>query len=287
MSPAVSTKKAKRRPVAPARAWANYLRRYRPGLVEFVLDGLRDRYGRPAWVPRLDAVSELVLTILTQNTADVNAERAFVALREHYPSPEAVPVVAHRRGTGGPDDEADARRPDGWGGEGLPAGRPPDWGAIEAAPLDELIETIRHGGLAYQKAPRIQASLRTIRAQRGAYDLDFLADLTPTDARAWLTTIPGVGKKTASIVLLFCYGMPLMPIDTHVERVSKRIGLLPPKAPLELAHDLVLALIEDDQMYEAHVNLITHGRAICHARNPRHEICPVAARCRSVNPKAP
>ena len=284
MSPtAARPVKRKRRAVDPARAWANYLKRYRPGLVPFVVERLEGQYGRPVWMPRLDAVSELILTILTQNTADVNAEKAFVALRERYPAPDSVPIAVHRRGTDGLDT---GRPPAGWGGEGLPPGRPPDWAAVEDAPLDELIDTIRGGGLAYQKAPRIQASLRMIREARGAYDLDFLADMPATEARAWLTTIPGIGKKTASIVLLFCYGMPLFPIDTHVERVSKRIGLLPAKAPLELAHDLFLGLFEPDQMYEAHVTLITHGREICHARNPRHEICPVADRCRFVNPKA-
>ena len=251
-----------------------------------MVERLDEHYGRPVWSPRLDPISELVLTILTQNTADVNAERAFVALREAYPSSESLPVVAHRRGEA--LDEPDvARAPDGWGGEGLPPGRAPEWGAVEHAPPDELMEVIRHGGLAYQKAPRIQAALRTIREARGAYDLSFLADMPPLEARTWLTTIPGIGKKTASIVLLFCYGLPLMPIDTHVERVSKRIGLLPPKAPLDVAHDLFLAVFRDEQMYEGHVNLITHGRRICHARNPQHEICPVAARCRFVNPKAP
>ena len=283
MSP-TTPRKRKRKPVEPARAWANYLKRYRPGLVEFTLERLAERYGRPIWVPRLDAVSELILTILTQNTADVNAEKAFVALREHFPSPDTVPLVVHRRGADGADT---GRPPAGWGGEGLPPGRPPNWAAVEDAPIDELIETIRHGGLAYQKAPRIQGSLRAIREQRGDYNLDFLAEMSAIDARAWLTKIPGIGKKTASIVLLFCYGMQLMPIDTHVERVSKRIGLLPPKAPLELAHDLFLALFPQDRMYEAHVSLITHGRQICHARNPQHEICPVAEHCRFVNPKAP
>jgi endonuclease-3 len=145
---------------------------------------------------------------------------------------------------------------------------------------------IRIGGLANQKAPRIQAALRTIREARGDYDLSFLASMPALEARAWLTTIPGIGKKTASIVLLFCFGLPLFPIDTHVERVSKRIGLLPPKAPLELAHEMALAILEPERMYDLHVNLITHGREICHARFPKHELCPVAERCRFVNPKA-
>jgi endonuclease-3 len=281
MSPAANPKPkfARRRVRAdPAKKWAAYLRRYRPGLVEFVDGRLAERYGQRTWVPRLDPISELVLTILTQNTADVNAERAFVALRVRYPSPDSVPVITHRHGE---------RPPEGWGGDGLPPGRAPDWASVEDAPIDELIDTIRIGGLAYQKGPRIQAALRTIREARGDYDLSFLASMPALEARDWLTTIPGIGKKTASIVLLFCFGLPLFPIDTHVERVSKRIGLLPPKAPLEVAHEMALATLPPERMYELHVNLITHGREICHARFPRHELCPVAERCRFVNPKAP
>jgi endonuclease-3 len=269
-----------------ARAWARRLERTRPGLVEFVLDRLSDRYGLPVWQARLDPISELVLTILTQNTADVNAERAFQSLRDAYPSPESVAVVQHRRGAGD-STGGESRRPDGWGGEGLGPGRPPMWALIEDAPVDELIGVIRHGGLAYQKAPRIQAALRRIREERGEYDLDFLRELPAREARDWLTQIPGIGKKTASIVLLFCFDAPLFPIDTHVERVSKRIGLLPQKAPLDLAHEMSLEIFPGSDMYRAHVNLITHGREICHARNPRHEICPIAERCRFVNPKAP
>jgi endonuclease III len=215
-------------------------------------------------------------------------------LRVRFPSPDSVPVAYHRRGvpadgTDGTDgaQEGATRAPDGWGGEGLPPGRPPDWAAIEATPVEDLIEVIRHGGLAYQKAPRIQAALRRIREERGDYSLAFLAELPPREARDWLTQIPGIGKKTASIVLLFCFGLPLFPIDTHVERVSKRIGLLPPKVPLELAHELFLELFPASEMYTAHVLLITHGRAICQARSPRHDICPVAERCRFIDPKAP
>jgi endonuclease-3 len=276
-------KRRRQTPDQAAKAWVKRLLRTRPGLVEFVLGRLSATYGTPVWEARLDAISELVLTILTQNTADVNAEKAFVALREAYPSPESVPIVAHRRGAGA-DDES--RRPDGWGGEGLPPGRPPNWALVEDAPIGELIEVIRGGGLAYQKAPRIQAALRRIREERGAYSLDFLATMAPREARDWLVQIPGIGKKTASIVLLFCYDLALFPIDTHVERVSKRIGLLPAKAPLDQAHEMFLDLFPPGDMYRAHVNLITHGREICHARNPKHEICPVAERCRFVNPKA-
>jgi endonuclease-3 len=279
-----STRRRRRTPEQAGRAWVKRVQRTRPGLVAFVLERLSERYGRPVWQARLDAVSELVLTILTQNTADVNAERAFEALRRAYPSPDSVPIAQHRRGAG---EEGESRRPDGWGGEGLPPGRPPNWALIESTPPDELIEVIRMGGLAYQKAPRIQAALRRIREERGDYDLAFLATLPAREARDWLVQIPGIGRKTASIVLLFCFDLPLFPIDTHVERVSKRIGLLPPKAPLDQSHEIFLELFRPEDMYGAHVNLITHGRAICHARFPKHELCPVAERCRFVNPKAP
>ena len=234
--------------------------------------GLAGYYGTPAWERRLDPTSELILTILTQNSADTNAEKAFEALRRAYPG--SGDMVEHHLGAG-------------WGGAGLPPGAAPDWQRVEFAPLEELIETIRPGGLAPQKAPRLQASLRTIRERGGTYSLEFLGDMPALEARDWLTQIPGIGRKTASIVLLFCFGMPLMPVDRHVERVAKRIGLIPPRASADDAHELFLALLEPDEMYEAHVNLIQHGRRICHARGPEHEICPVAARCRFYDPKAP
>jgi endonuclease-3 len=256
----------------PGRSYAKRLERYRPGLVPYVLDGLASIYGRPTWEPRLDPTSELILTILTQNSADVNAEVAFQALREAYPSGLATQV--HNPGAG-------------WGGVGLPEGAPPDWYAVETAPIPELTDVIRPGGLANQKAPRLQSSLRRIREERGDYSLEFLAGMDPLEARDWLTSFDGIGRKTASILLLFCFEMPLMPIDRHVERVSHRIGLLPPKATIDEAHDLFLGVFAPDQMYEAHVNLIQHGRRICHARKPDCAACPVRPRCRFVDPKAP
>jgi len=278
------TKPRRRRPPDPAAAWRRRLERTRPGVVEDILDRLVVLHGRPSWERRLDATSELVLTILSQNTADLNSERAFQALRDRYPAPQA-PVEVHRI----PAADGSERAPDGWGGVGLDPGRPPDWLAVESAPTDELVATIRSGGLAEQKAPRIQEALRTIRAARGddSYSLDFLADLPAREARDWLTRIPGIGPKTASVVLLFCFGTPLMPVDTHVERVSKRLGLIPPGASLALAHDAWLELVPEDRMYEAHVSLIHHGRAVCAARRPRHDACPLADRCRFLDPKAP
>jgi len=237
-----------------------------------VLAALATLHGHPAWERRLDPTSELVLTILSQNSADINAERAFESLRAAYPSSRAA-----ERHLPGP----------GWGGEGLSEGAPPDWIAVETAPLPELVEAIRPGGLANQMAPRIQATLRTIREARGEHSLEFLADMTPLDARAWLTAIDGIGKKTASVLLMFSFGLPLMPVDRHVERVSHRIGLIPPKATADDAHDLYLAMLEPDEMYEAHVNLIRHGRLVCQARRPACDRCPIRPRCRFVDPKAP
>jgi endonuclease-3 len=262
----------KRKFTDPGASYAKRLERYRPGLVRYVLDELAGRYGRPTWERRLDPTSELILTILTQNSADTNAEVAFEALRLAYPG--AGIAEEHRPGAG-------------WGGFGMSPGTAPDWASVEFAPLPELTDVIRPGGLANQKAPRLQATLRRIREERGDYSLEFLGEMSARDARDWLTSIDGIGRKTASVLLLFSFGLPLMPIDRHVERVSRRVGLLPPKATIDEAHDLFLGVFQPDEMYEAHVNLIQHGRKVCHAQRPDHDACPLRARCRYVDPKAP
>jgi endonuclease III len=264
-------RRARRKP-NPYLAWAKRLDRTRPGLVGFTLDSLADVYGHPAYERRWDPTSELVLTILTQNSADVNAEYAFIELRKAYPSDR--PSERHAPGAG-------------WGGVGLPDGVPPDWALVDMAPLEELVEVIRPGGLPNGKAKGIKAALRAIHEARGDYSLEFLADMPALEARAWLTGIKGVGVKTASVVLLFSFGMPLMPVDRHVERVSSRVGLIPKMNTADAAHDYFLAMLEPDQMHEAHVNLIRHGRLICHAQRPAHELCPLRERCRFVDPKAP
>ena len=270
---------AKRRrkpgPEQVARAWARKLARQRPGLVDFVLDSLAAAYGRPVWRRRLDPTSELILTILSANSADVNAEVAFESLRAAYPSAPPPP--------GAPSEP----RPfAGWGGRGLPNLPPPDWSAVEVAPLSQLTDVIRPGGLANQKAPRIQAALTALRTSGGSYSLEFLAARSPLEARDWLAAIPGIGKKTASVVLLFGFGLPLMPVDRHVHRVSQRLGLIGPKVDPDQAHDLYLELLAPGQMYEAHVSLIEHGRRTCHAQRPDCEHCPLAPRCRYFDPKA-
>jgi len=266
--------KRKRAKPDPVRAWRRRLDRYRPNLARDTLDALAARFGHPVWERRLDPTAELILTILTQSTADVNAEQAFVALRAAYPS--GGTVAHHEPGVG-------------WGGAGLPDGAPPDWAAIETAPVEELMNVIRPAGLFTQKAPRIQATLRKIREERGDYSLEFLVSMAPIAARDWLSAIPGIGKKTASVLLLFCFNHPLMPIDRHVERVSRRIGLLPPKGPLEVDHDRYIAMLAGapERSYETHVLLIHHGREICQALRPKHELCPIRHRCRFVDPKAP
>jgi endonuclease-3 len=248
--------------------------------VEFVLHCINERYGEPVWQRVHDPTSELVLTILSQNSADTNAEKAFEALRAAYPGRPSWP------GEGEAAAAPRVNRP-GWGGSGLAQAVAPDWLAVEMAPLDELIDVIRPGGLAPQKAPRIQASLQRLREANGDHSLEFLGDLTPLAARAWLTGIDGVGVKTASVVLMMSFGMPLMPVDRHVERVSKRIGLLPARVTAEQAHDRYLALLELEQCYPMHVGLITHGRRTCHARVPDCDDCPIAPRCRYLDRRAP
>jgi endonuclease-3 len=270
--PAAKPKSRKRRKPDPIVAWKRRLDRYRPGLVDFTLDELAGIYGHPEWVRRLDPTSELILTILTQNTADTNAEVAFERLRAFYPS--GLAPEHHNPG-------------EGWGGRGLKDGAPPDWTRVEFAPIEELMDVIRPAGIATQKGPRIQASLRKIREERGDHSLEFLGDMPALEARDWLTRIDGIGKKTASVLLLFSFGLPLMPVDRHVERVARRIGLIGPKATADDAHELFLGMLEPDQMFEAHVNLIQHGRVICHARRPDCPNCPVRLRCRYFDPKAP
>ena len=267
--------KPKRRPPDPFRAWRRRLDRGRPGLVGDTLAALRQMYGAPTWQRVHDPTSELVLTILSQNSADINAERAFDALRARWPS-DVAPQEAPNK----------VNRP-GWGGVGIGAAPPPDWAAVAAASPEELIEVIRPGGLAPQKAPTIHAALARIYAERGDFSLEFLGDMAPLEALAWLTSIPGIGRKTASVVLLFSFGMPLMPVDRHVERVSKRIGLIPPKSTALQAHDYYLQLLEPEQVHEAHVNLITHGRQTCHALRPACGRCAIAHRCRYFDRRAP
>jgi endonuclease-3 len=147
------------------------------------------------------------------------------------------------------------------------------------APTDEVAEAIRTAGLANQKAPRIQEALRTIERERGELSLDFLRDMPVAEAEAWLTGIKGVGRKTAAIVLLFAMGRAAFPVDTHVHRVTGRLGLIPPGMSADKAHDWLAALGDPDTYYPMHINLIRHGRAVCRARVPQCERCPLTDLC--------
>ncbi|MBE9523646.1 MAG: endonuclease III [Chloroflexi bacterium] len=196
-------------------------------------------YGEPIWRNPLPAIDELVSTILSQNTNDNNRDRAFDALRERYPT----------------------------------------WELVRDADTDHVIEAIRVAGLANQKGPRIQNVLRKITELRGDLELDFLRAYSPQDAYDWLLQFKGVGPKTASIVLQFALGMPAFPVDTHVYRVSGRLGLRPLKMNVEKAHSHLAAQFPPESYYAAHLNIIRLGREICQARRINCKICPLQALC--------
>jgi endonuclease-3 len=200
---------------------------------------LREHYGYPTWRQHLAPLDELVNCILSQSTSDTNRDKGYDALLARYPS----------------------------------------WEAVRDAPPVEVVETIRPAGLANQKGPRIQEVLHTISAERGELSIDFLRDLPLDDARAWLMSLNGVGPKTAAIVLCFAFNRPAFPVDTHVHRVSERIGLLPPRTNAEKAHPIMEAIVPPADYYAFHLNMIAHGRAVCRARQPNCDQCPLTAHC--------
>ncbi|HQU36818.1 MAG TPA: hypothetical protein PLR65_09545, partial [Anaerolineales bacterium] len=184
-------------------------------------------------------VHKLVLTILSRNTNDLNRDRAFNLLREKFPT----------------------------------------WEEVRNAKTKDVIETIRPAGLANQKGPRIQQVLKAITEERGNMDLSFLKTMSVDDARNWLTKFNGVGPKTAAIVLCFSLGMPAFPVDTHVYRVTGRIGLRPEKMTVEQAHPHLESLFPPETYYAAHLNIIRLGREICTARKAMCEKCPIVKLC--------
>lgn len=196
-------------------------------------------YGHPIWRDPLPAIDELVSTILSQNTNDNNRDKAFQALRRVFPT----------------------------------------WEAVRDAPLEAVIDAIRPAGLANQKGPRIQQVLRNITQERGNLDLSFLADMPTEEARAWLLKFHGVGPKTAAIVLQFALNKPAFPVDTHIYRVTGRLGLRDAKMTADQAHDHLARLLLPDTYYAAHLNIIRLGREICQARRPFCERCPLTDLC--------
>ncbi len=193
------------------------------------------------WRPHRDPMSELVLTILSQHTNDTLSGKAFAKLLAAFPA----------------------------------------WDAIAAAPVEALIDAIRDGGLARQKAPRIKAVLERIRDECPAYDLTFLHDLPLEDAKAWLRSLPGVGPKTAACVLMFALGRPALPVDTHVYRVARRLGFIDGNVTEAKAHALLEAIVPPEDTYAFHIALIKHGRYVCTARRPECGSCPLADICPS------
>jgi endonuclease-3 len=200
---------------------------------------LLEVYGEPAWRPHMDPVSELVSTILSQNTTDVNRDVAFERLRTRLPT----------------------------------------WEQVRDADLEEVIQAIRPAGLANQKGPRIQEALRFITQERGELELDFLAGWSVEEAKTWLCSMNGVGPKTAAIVLLFSLGQPAFPVDTHVHRVTRRLGLIGPRVSREKAHDLLEELVPSKDYYAFHLNVIRHGRQVCTSRKPQCQDCVLTGLC--------
>ena len=200
---------------------------------------LLEVYGEPTWRNPLPPVDELVSTILSQNTNDANRDRAFHALRAKFAA----------------------------------------WESVRDANAGDVVAAIRPAGLANQKGPRIQQVLRQITEERGGLDLSFLKDLPLEEARGWLMKFNGVGPKTAAIVLCFSLGRPAFPVDTHIYRVTGRIGLRPEKMTVEQAHPHLEALLPPETYYAAHLNLIRLGRDVCHARKPDCPNCPIRKLC--------
>lgn len=207
--------------------------------IKAVLGRLGEIFGFPTWRDPLQPVDELVCTILSQNTNDRNRDIAFTALKKRFTT----------------------------------------WEAVIAADEAEIIEAIRVAGLANQKGPRIKSVLTRILEERGNLDLSFLADLPLEEARAWLLRFKGVGRKTAAIVLQFSLNRPAFPVDTHIYRVTGRLGVRPLLLNVEQTHILMEELIDPRDFYAGHLNLIRLGREICHARQPECGRCPVSELC--------
>jgi len=202
---------------------------------------LEAEYGSRELVPDGDPLGTLIQTVLSQNTSDVNSGRAFRSLRAAFPR----------------------------------------WEEVAAANPESVSDAIRAGGLAQIKGRRIKAILRAIMTERASFELDFLKTMPLDRAREWLKDLPGVGDKTAACVLLFSLGRPALPVDTHVHRVSIRLGLIDVRVSAEKAHTILQRLVPEAHVYSFHVLMIEHGRKTCRARNPLCPACVMVSVCPS------
>ena len=210
-------------------------------LPDTIIEKLVAIYGEFEQTPRYNALDELIFTVLTQHTSDLNAERAFDRLREEIPT----------------------------------------WEEVMVADQQAIADAIFHGGMSNQKSKRIKDILADILDRRGELEIDFLREYSLNDAREWLIELPGVGPKTAAVVMSFALGMPAFPVDTHIHRVSKRLGLIDEKTTADAAHGIMESKVRPDLRFQLHMQLITHGRQICKARRPLCEQCPLLDECPS------
>jgi endonuclease-3 len=204
---------------------------------------LRADQGRFVPKPRLPVVDELVATVLSQHTSDTNSERAFAQLKAKFPT----------------------------------------WEQVADAPVDEVADAIRCGGIADQKARRIQQLLAAIEEREGSLDLSRLHGLDDAAVESYLQSLPGVGPKTAACVLLFSMGRPAFPVDTHVHRIARRLGWVPANATADRAHQLLAVAVPPGITYDLHIAMITHGRTVCRAQQPRCDGCVLRDLCAYVN----
>ena len=207
--------------------------------IERILDLLISEYGNRDWQPTDGPLNVLVQTILSQNTSDTNSGRAFKSLLAAFPR----------------------------------------WEDLAAADIYEIVDAIKGGGLAEVKARYIKQMLGEIQRKRGHLELDFLKELPLDEARAWLMQLPGVGMKTANCVFLFSLSRPALPVDTHIYRVARRLGLIDAKTSVEKAHRLLESLVPADRVYAFHVLMIEHGRNVCKAQRPRCPECVLRRHC--------